>query len=100
MSNYNQFGNYQKIDAGVYRESVLQEAERLINGDRAAQYGPPKKNFEDIAQGWSQILGVIVTPSDVALCMIWLKMMRYKHGYTRDSVVDIAGYAGTIEKLW
>lgn len=81
-------------------ESILEEAQRIINGPRAESYGPPIKNFADIAYGWSKILNVEVKPEQVALCMIWLKIMRFQNGKPdRDSIVDIAGYAGIIEKV-
>lgn len=80
-------------------ESILQEAYRLIHGERANEYGPPSKNFADVARGWSEILGHTVEADQVALCMIWLKICRYQNGKSRDSLVDIAGYAGTIEML-
>lgn len=88
-------------------ESILEEAQRIINGPRAESYGPPVKNFADIAYGWTKIINngqkninVFITPEMVALCMIWLKMMRFQNGKPdRDSIVDIAGYAGTIEKV-
>lgn len=31
-------------------ESILQEAERIINGDRAEQYGDAAESFADIAK--------------------------------------------------
>lgn len=80
-------------------ETVLEEASRLINGDRAKEYGPPRKNFADIAYGWKAIFGVDITPEQVACAMIWLKIMRFQNGKSRDSVVDMAGYAGTIGKV-
>jgi hypothetical protein len=88
----------------VNRESILEEAQRIVNGPRAESYGPPQKNFADIAYGWNAILlregEQKITPEQVALCMIWLKMMRFQNGKPdRDSIVDIAGYAATIEKV-
>lgn len=80
-------------------ESILQEAERLINGDRAAQYGDAKENFGDIAKGWSVLFKTHVTAEQVAIAMIWLKMCRFNHKEGRDSIVDIAGYAGCVEKI-
>lgn len=82
------------------KESILEEAQRIINGPRAESYGPPEKNFAEIAYGWENILDTKVSPEQVALCMIWLKIKRFQNGKPdRDSIVDIAGYAGTIEKL-
>lgn len=80
-------------------ESVLQEADRLINGDRPQCYGPPKKNFKDVADLWSGWLGIGIGELDVAVLMVLMKVARLKNGYHRDSVVDIGGYAGTMEKL-
>lgn len=80
-------------------ESILQEAERLINGDRASQYGDAKENFGDIAKGWSVLFKTHVTAEQVAIAMIWLKMCRFNHKEGRDSIVDIAGYAGCVEKI-
>lgn len=79
--------------------SILQEAEQLINGQRRDDYGDVNKSFEQIAQLWSPILGKSISPRQVGLCMIQLKISRYLHGQTRDSLVDIAGYAGCLEKL-
>lgn len=80
-------------------ESILQEAERLINGDRREAYGDAKENFGDIAKGWSVLFKTHVTAEQVAIAMIWLKMCRFNHKEGRDSIVDIAGYAGCLEKI-
>lgn len=80
-------------------ESILQEAERIINGQRRDDYGDVRESFELIAALWSPVVGVTVTAEQVALCMIQLKVARAMNGYQRDSLVDIAGYAGCLAKL-
>lgn len=88
-------------------ESILQEAERIINGDRAEQYGDPKVMFERIAEFWTSYLYPFteaLTPVDVANMMVLLKISRSKAAvdrgeYHRDDHVDISGYAGLTEKL-
>jgi hypothetical protein len=80
-------------------ESILQEADKIINGQRRVDYGGPLESFTKIAQLWSPVLGVEVTPDQVALCMIGLKIARAMNGMQRDSLVDIAGYAGCIELM-
>lgn len=76
-------------------ESILQEAERLINGEKRTDYGPVQESFQRIADGWSMILnGYNVTPKQIALCMIWLKISRELEKDKRDNWVDMAGYAG------
>ncbi|AGT11932.1 phosphofructokinase [Mycobacterium phage LittleCherry] len=80
-------------------ETILQEAERLINGERQQQYGEATESFERIAGMWSAYVGKELTPHDVVNLMVLLKVSRAKFGYHRDSYVDIAGYAGLGERL-
>lgn len=84
-------------------ETILQEAERLITGQRADDYGDAAKSFNDIAARWTVELGDKVseplTAFDVAHLMIQLKLSRAKNGFHRDSYVDIGGYTGLTEKL-
>ncbi len=76
------------------RNEVLSEANRLIHGDRAVDYGDAQTSFEDISAIWSAILRHQVSPQDVARCMIALKMVRLSASPQKvDSWVDIAGYA-------
>ena len=76
-------------------ESVLQEAERLIGGQRAADYGSAVDIFANIAKMWSVIMGVEFTAVQVAHAMIALKLCRSTNskGVKRDDWVDICGYA-------
>lgn len=81
-------------------ENVLQEANRVINGPRDKDYGHPRNDFAKTAAFWSTLFRVEVSPEQVALAMILLKVSREMNRPKRDNIVDIAGYAGTIEKLW
>lgn len=74
-------------------ESVTQEANRIINGDRRSSYGPTIDSFHDIAVGWSILVDHPISSKQVAQCMIWLKQIREKNKSNRDNWVDIAGYA-------
>jgi hypothetical protein len=82
-------------------ENVLQEAERIIYGDREKTYGSPSKNLLRIAEMWNAYLGEEsgLTAQDVCVMMILLKSARLANtpGH-RDSVVDICGYAALIER--
>lgn len=79
--------------------NILEEAESLVGGDRRKEYGPPHKNFRDVADIWSVILDKTITPQEVVLCMIALKLCRGLTGYKRDTYVDIAGYSRCAELL-
>jgi hypothetical protein len=77
--------------------TIAEEALAAVTGPRQRDYAHPKVNFQRIADLWSPILGVKVTPEQVALCMIQVKVGRLMNRYTRDSVVDILGYALTLD---
>lgn len=75
------------------RSEVLEQAGAAINGDRHRDYGEASDNFRRIAAGWEVILGVDVTPAQVALCMDWVKTARLVQTPNHaDSWVDKAGY--------
>lgn len=85
-------------EGGQSKLTVLAEAHSIVNGQRRQDYGGPFESFSDIAKGWSLVLGIDVTPEQVGLCMIQLKVARAKNGgFHRDSFVDIAGYAQCME---
>ena len=89
--------NYRSIQP----ENILQEADRLtgVDGDRPDDYGHPSENLALTAALWAPIIGVELTAEQVALCMIQLKIARQLHKSGRDNLVDIAGWARTIERL-
>lgn len=77
------------------RQVCLGEAGRIIDGERDKQYGGPEDNFARIAKIWSVILSTEVTPEDVAMMMVGVKVARYasKSGFQADTWIDVAGYA-------
>lgn len=78
-------------------ESILMEAERIVNGERKDAYGDARLSFDNIATGWEVILGSKVSGRQVALCMAWLKICRESNSHKRDNLVDLAGYAHLAE---
>ena len=63
-------------------------------GSRNGSHGDPIENHEHIADLWSAYLGVEVSATDVAACMILLKLCRFKiGGQDRDHWRDSMGYA-------
>ena len=81
-------------------KSILDEAQNLVYGFREKAYGSPLEDFTKVAALWSIVLGVKVKPKDIPLCMIMLKVSREMHLHGNDNLVDIVGYAGTLEKVW
>lgn len=78
------------------RKQILDEAEKCVCHDRNDQYGSPENNFRTIAKLWNTYLGMEsgITATDVAMMMALLKIARISTGQkTKDSFVDLAGYA-------
>ena len=72
---------------------ILEAAEKVINGERQRDYGEASHSFATIATMWSSYLGKPITPEQVGMMMILLKVARSTNQPTEDSLVDIAGYA-------
>lgn len=79
-------------------KSILDEAKETVK-DRAARYDNRENNFGRIAKLWSVVFGHEVEDTDVALCLILLKVAREIYKPTRDNLVDIAGYADCLADL-
>jgi Domain of unknown function (DUF6378) len=80
-------------------DHLLEQASTVV-GHRRGIYGAPDAVFEHVAMRWSQVLGTRVTPAQVIICLIDLKIVRVardpKHP---DSITDIAGYAGVLAEV-
>lgn len=77
------------------RDEILAKAGELINGDRKEDYGDAYLNHMRIAEFWNNYLDheIKLTPTDVAIMMMLVKIARCIHSYKDDSFVDICGYA-------
>jgi hypothetical protein len=77
----------------VTRDEVIAEASRLINGDRARDYGDASESFARLAALWSAVLCAPVAAHQVALCLLQLKVSRLCVTPTHaDSWADAIGY--------
>lgn len=81
------------------KESILEEARRIVHGDRGENYGHPFEDFSRTAKIWSAIMDIEVTPEQVALCMIGVKISREVNRPKRDNIVDGAGYFETLDMV-
>lgn len=80
--------------APLARESALQEAQRLVHGDRGAAYGHPIDDYGRTGRMWGAILGLPdIDPRICALMMAAVKVSREVNKPKRDNRVDLAGYA-------
>ena len=80
-------------------EMFLKHVANVI-AERSAQYGDAAPNMSAIAARWSATLGREVTPAQVVLCLLDLKLARLAHDPTHeDSAVDVCGYAALLREL-
>lgn len=83
-------------------ETVLQEAQRITDGDRATAYGAALPDAERWATIFGALTGFDVKPEHFPLALLATKLSRLSQAegcWHRDSVVDIAGYARVAEKI-
>lgn len=83
-------------------ENILQEALRIVEGDRQDAYGSALEDATRWAQIVSALTGLDVLPEHFPLVMLAVKLSRAAQApgcYHRDSFVDIAGYARVAEKI-
>tara|TARA_B100000676_G_scaffold199065_1_gene195626 strand:- start:204 stop:473 length:270 start_codon:yes stop_codon:yes gene_type:complete len=76
------------------KNEILEEAMRIINNDRNADYGDAKENFDNTAQFWSAYTGHEYNAVDVAVMMMLVKISRIRVSPDKvDHFVDLCGYA-------
>ena len=74
-------------------QKILEEANKLIGGNRNDDYGDKLTNHKNIAALWSIFLRKKITAHDVAMCMALVKVARLMHAHKKDSYIDLAAYA-------
>ena len=80
-------------------EMFLKHVANVI-AERSSQYGDASSNMAAIATRWSATLGREITPAQVVLCLLDLKLARLAHDPAHeDSVVDVCGYAALLREL-
>jgi hypothetical protein len=81
------------------RQMVLRRAEAVVM-ERQQSYGDPHVAMATIAARWSITLGQPVTPEQVVLCLIDLKLARLSQNPGHyDSAVDVAGYVALLQEI-
>lgn len=78
------------------KETILEEAQRLVHGDRGADYGHPLDDFSKTATMFNALRGTSLTAEDVALFMMCVKLSREMNRHKRDNLTDLCGYAETL----
>jgi nucleoside 2-deoxyribosyltransferase len=89
----------EEVHAPITEETILEEAQRLVDGPRGQAYGHPAEDFGRTAKIVGAILGIEVTAHQIPLIMMAVKLSRHTNRPRRDNMTDIAGYARTAEMV-
>jgi hypothetical protein len=91
--------NHKGYDYDVEKQqNIAEEAWDIVHNDREQAYDDPNVNFEKIALMWNGLFlrklkpDARITPEEVALAFVLLKVSRESHKPQRDNRVDIIGY--------
>ena len=87
------------VEPLIKTESILSEAERIVNGDRQADYSDPVANFKHISAIASSISKENLSPTVCAIVMIAVKLAREDYKHKRDNLVDLAGYVEILHRI-
>jgi len=80
-------------------DGILKHAAGVL-AERSKTYGDPGRAMAAIAARWSITLGHTVTPAQVVLCMIDLKLARLaRDPKYRDGPIDVIGYAALLHEV-
>lgn len=79
--------------------TILDKAKEIVKGDRNANYGDFKKNFEDISSITKVLTGKDITPEDCCKVLIAVKLAREGYRHKEDNLIDLCGYAYILNEL-
>lgn len=87
------------VEPLIKDKSILSEAERIVNGDRQADYSDPVANFKHISEIASAISKEELSPTTCCIVMIAVKLARENYKHKRDNLVDLAGYVEILNRI-
>ena len=73
-------------------DSILEEAQEILEGERDSDYGDPVANFNRISRIASSILDYTISPEECVVVMMAVKLSREQYKHKRDNLVDLVAY--------
>ena len=81
------------------RTKLLEEIQETLNA-RGKVYGSSRSNHERISELWTGYLGDYISPMQVSMCMLLVKVSRLTETPNhQDSIKDLIGYAAIYNEL-
>lgn len=78
---------------------ILTRGRSIVDGERQEQHGDPVPNLERVARGWSIICEAEISAHQVALMMVWFKVVRESRNHNADNLDDIEGYTDIARRV-
>lgn len=77
----------------------FETVKELVQVDRRKDYDHPLDCCARIAKTWEAVLGIDISPEQVALCLAGMKIARESHKPKADNRLDLAGYAWVANEI-
>lgn len=101
-THHEQFPHFmEKMDelADGDSDSILEEAQEILEGERDSDYGDPVANFNRISGIASSILNEDITPEQCVVVMMAVKLSREQYKHKRDNLVDLVAYTEIYNRI-
>lgn len=79
--------------------NILEKANEIVNlrkEEKERQYGPFEEGMERAAKIASGCTGKDITPSDMYLMLVALKLSRQSYNHKEDNLLDAIGYLAVL----
>ncbi len=79
--------------------NILKEANKIINKrsqEKERMYGPFSEGMERAAMIASGATGKKLTPQDMYMCLVALKLSRQSYNHKEDNLLDAVAYLGAL----
>ena len=80
-------------------DSILEEAQEILEGERESDYGDPVANFNRISRIASSILDYTISPQECVVVMMAVKLSREQYKHKRDNLVDLVAYTEILNRV-
>ena len=81
------------------KQSILLEADMILNGDRQADYSDPVDSFDRIRKLASMLTGKELTADECCKVLMAVKLVRESFRHKRDNLVDLCGYSEILNRI-
>ena len=81
------------------KNSLLLQADKVVNGDRNEQYGDAKQAFNEYSEILKTTFNISLSPEEICKVMMAIKLGRLKYKFKEDSLLDLMGYSEILNRL-